>query len=247
MRILIIGATSAIARETARCFARDGARFVITGRDSERLARTARVVRESGAAAVSCVRFDVLETDRYDTLIRDAQRVLGGLDLVFIAHGMIPDQAACEQDGETLRTAMSVNAISIMALLMPAATALAAQGSGTIAVITSVAGQRGRRENYVYGSAKAAVSTFLQGLRARMHAAGVSVVDLRPGPVRTPMTAHKKGGRLFIEPERAGRLAHAAIVARKDVAYLPGWWRWIVAIAQVVPERVHKRLDLRAE
>ena len=111
-------------------------------------------------------------------------------------------------------------------------------------VISSVAGDRGRQSNYVYGSAKAAVTTFLQGLRNRLHPAGVQVLTVKPGFVDTPMTSAFPKGPLWASPEQIARGIHRAIQKRKDVVYLPGFWRLIMRVIREIPEAVFKRLSL---
>jgi short-subunit dehydrogenase len=245
-RILVVGATSAMARAAGRRFAAEGARFVLAGRNPEKLSAAVAELRHAGAEQVTSYPLDVMDFDHHPLLLEVALEQLDGLDLLLVAHGVVPDQEACEADVAQLLEAFHVNATSILSLLVPVANYFEQQRRGTIAVITSVAGGRGRRENYTYGAAKSAVSVFLQGLRARLHPAGVRVVDLRPGPVRSPMTAHKSGGLLFTDADRAGALIYAAIRRGVDIAYVPWWWRWIVAATSLVPEALFKRTDLRA-
>jgi decaprenylphospho-beta-D-erythro-pentofuranosid-2-ulose 2-reductase len=137
-----------------------------------------------------------------------------------------------------------VNFTATAALLTLIANRFEAQRHGTIAVITSVAGDRGRQSNYIYGAAKGGLVVFLQGLRNRLHHAGVSVVTLKPGFVDTPMTAHLPKNFLFCSPRRAGRAIHRAIEARRSVAYIPWFWRPIMALVTILPELVFKRLRL---
>ena len=138
-------------------------------------------------------------------MIEAAFEWLQSVDLVLIAHGTLPDQARCVQDAEAMLEAINVNGLSAVSLLTELAPRMREQAHGTLAVITSVAGDRGRPSNYVYGSAKALVSAFLQGLRGKLHGAGVHVIDIRPGLVDSPMTAHLQKGPLFASPEQSGR------------------------------------------
>lgn len=245
-RVLIAGATSAIAAATARRFAADGALLFLAARDAAKLAAVADDLRVRGAARVETFVVDLADVDRHAELFEAAASAFGGLDVVLVAWGTLPDQAAVEADARATVDALHTNAVSTIAFLARAANVLEAQRSGCLAAITSVAGDRGRRSNYTYGAAKAALIAFLAGLRARLHAAGVAVVDLRPGPIDTPMTAHFRKGPLFIGADRAGALVHAAIRARRDVAYIPGFWRWIMLGVRMLPEGVMKRLNLSA-
>ncbi len=189
-RILITGATSAIAQEAARHFAADGDAFLLVGRNPDKLAAVADDLRARGAKEVRTETVELIDLARCSRLIDEAVEKLGGLDALLVAQGTLPDQGACEADPAQALREFSLNAMGPITLALKAAAHFEAQHSGCLAVITSIAGVRGRRTNYVYGSAKAAVSTFLEGLRGRMRDAGVSVVDIRPGFVDTPMTAH---------------------------------------------------------
>ncbi len=241
-RILIVGATSAIATEVARAYAERGARLFLTGRNRERLAAVADDIGVRGGS-VEIAQLDVLDIGSHAAVIEQAF-ASGGLDAALVAHGTLPDQAACQQSpAETVR-ALEVNFMATAALLTLLANRFEAQQRGTIAVIASVAGDRGRQSNYVYGAAKGGLAVFLQGLRNRLHHAGVSVVTLKPGFVDTPMTAGLPRNLLYTTARRAGRSIHRAIEARRDVAYIPWFWRPVMALIRSLPESVFKRLRL---
>jgi len=241
-RTLIIGATSAIAHETAHLLAEAGDELFLVARDPEKVTavRDDLEIRH-GVRAHSAV-LDVLDLKRHEEIVSVAFRTLGVVDLVLVAHGDLPDQRACEASAEVALRSFSVNALSVISLLTELANRLEAQGHGTVAVISSVAGERGRRSNYVYGSAKGAVSLFLQGLRSRLHASGVRVVTIKPGFVDTPMTARFKKGFLWASPERVATGIVRAVTRPRDVVYLPWFWRWIMPVVRVLPEGVFKRL-----
>jgi len=242
-RILIVGATSAIATEVARAFAERGASLILTGRKPERLAALADDLAVRGAAEVETAVLDVLATDSHAAVVERAFAP-GRLDVAVIAHGTLPDQTRCQESAaETIR-ALEVNFTATAALLTLLANRFEAQRGGVIAVITSVAGDRGRQSNYVYGAAKGGLAVFLQGLRNRLHHQGVSVVTLKPGLVDTPMTAEVPKNPLFSSARRAGRAIHSAIEGRRDVAYIPWFWRPIMALVTSLPESVFKRLRL---
>ncbi len=243
-RMLIIGATSAIAEETAKRYARKGASLYLLGRNEERLADLARDLAIRGAASTSFARFEAADFASHEALIDDAIRALGGLDIVLIAHGTLGDQKACEQSFELALGELTTNAISVISLLTHLANRLEAQRSGTIAVISSVAGDRGRRSNYVYGTAKGAVSIFLQGLRNRLHKSGVHVLTIKPGFVDTPMTAALEKGPLWTRPATIARGIERAIERKKDVVYLPARWGAIMLIIRSIPERIFKAMSL---
>jgi short-subunit dehydrogenase len=241
-RVLITGATSAIAQETARAFANEGARLALAGRSAEKLGNVADDLSARGAGAVETLPIDLMDLEEAARLPERASAALGGLDVVLVAQGTLPDQEACERDASLTLREMTLNTLSVIAILGPAANALEAQGAGCLAVITSVAGVRGRRSNYVYGSSKAAVSTYLEGLRGRLAASGVAVVDVRPGFVDTPMTAHLPKNPLFASAKTVGLRVHRAIERGEDVVYTPGFWRLIVWVLRAIPGFVFKRL-----
>lgn len=243
-RVLVAGATSAIAEETARLFAAEGAALFLAGRNEARLAAVADDLRARGAASVGTFALDFNDVACHAALLDAAEGAMGGLDVVLVAHGTLSDQKACAASPEETLRELATNFTSAAALLTLVANRFEARKAGVIAVISSVAGDRGRQSNYVYGSAKAGLSAFLSGLRNRLFKSGVAVVTIKPGFVDTPMTAHLPKNPLFASPGKVGRAIHAAIGARKDVVYVPGYWRLILAIIRAVPERLFKRLGL---
>ena len=243
-RILIIGATSAIAEAVARRFAARGARLYLLARNLERLRDLASDLAIRGAATVDCAGLDVNDFDRHAAAIEDAVRGMGGIDVALIAHGTLGDQAACEQSIELTLLELSTNAISVISLLTLLANRFETQGGGSIAVVSSVAGDRGRRSNYVYGAAKGAVTIFLQGLRNRLQGSGVHVLTIKPGFVDTPMTAAFEKGPLWSSPERIAQGIERALEGKRDVVYLPAWWRLVMTAIKLIPERIFKKLSL---
>ena len=243
-RVLVVGATSEIATETARAYAASGARLFLTGRDGARLDGVAADLRVRGAGAVETAVLDVTDRRRGAEVLESAWAAFGGLDVALLAHGVLPDQARCQASADETLAAIDVNFTSTVALLTPLANRFEASRAGCIAVITSVAGDRGRQSNYVYGAAKGGLDRFLEGLRNRLFRSGVSVVTLKPGFVDTPMTAGVRQGPLFASARRAGRAVHRAIERRRDVVYIPWFWRPIMAIVRALPEPVFKRLRL---
>jgi short-subunit dehydrogenase len=244
MRVLIIGASSAIAYETAKCFARDGADLFLVGRSTEKLNTVAADLKVRGAKRAETYLLDLCELDRHQEMFEQALASLGELDMLLIAHGTLGDQYKCEQSAAETLQALQINCLSVISLLTIAANYFEQQQRGCIAVISSVAGDRGRKSNYVYGTAKAALSTFLQGLRNRLYSTGVSVVTIKPGYVATPMTAHLKKGPLTANPQSVGQDIYEAMKKGKDVAYVPGYWRLIMFVIKSIPEGIFKRLSL---
>ena len=242
--ILIIGATSAIARATARLYAKQGCNLHLIARNAERLDTLAQDLRTRGAAGVTTAQADLNGNPDYDAIVAEAFRNLKTVDICLIAHGILPDQAECRQSVEKTLDAIHINGLSHIALLTEIANRLEEQGSGTVAVITSVAGDRGRQSNYVYGAAKAMTSTFLQGLRNRLSGSGVHVVDIRPGFVDTPMTAEFQKGALWTTPDKVAMEIVRAINKRKPTAYSPSFWTLIMWVIRHIPEVIFKRLKL---
>ena len=242
--IFIFGATSAIAEATARLFAEDGGRFFLVARDSAKLQAIAADLRVRGALSTATAMTDACDFGSHAQLVASAFDTLGRIDNALIAHGSLPDQRACQESVEPLLKEFETNALSVMSLLTPLANQMERQGSGTIAVITSVAGDRGRQSNYVYGAAKGAVALFLQGLRDRLHGAGVNVLTVKPGLVDTPMTARFTKGLLWSDPATVARGIYDAVHRQKSVVYLPWFWRPIMYALRALPETVFRRLRL---
>jgi len=243
-RILIVGATSAIAEATARQLAARGAAIYLAGRGEERLRAIAADLQLRGASQVDGMVFDAREFERIPGLVQAATASLGGLDTALIAHGTLSDQGLCQQSIERLRDEFDINAVSVMALCGELANQFEAAGRGVIAVISSVAGDRGRQSNYVYGSAKAAVTAFTSGLRQRLYPKGVRVLTIKPGFVSTPMTAAFKKGALWASPASVAADIVRAIDRGGTVLYTPWFWRPIMWIIRCVPETIFRRLKL---
>lgn len=243
-KILIIGATSAIAECTARLFAACGDRLYLLARNTDRLETMAKDLKIRGAESVFYHHFEASNFDHHENLLNQAYEALGGIDVVLIAHGSLPDQKLCEQDSVHALDEFNTNAISVISLLTHLANIFERQQHGTIAVISSVAGDRGRQSNYVYGAAKAAVSVFLQGLRNRLNKSKVHVLTIKPGFIDTPMTMDFKKGFLWVKPETAAKDIFRAIANKKNVLYTPWFWSLIMAIIKSIPERIFKFLSL---
>ncbi|HEY0838655.1 MAG TPA: SDR family oxidoreductase [Vulgatibacter sp.] len=243
-RVIILGATSAIAQETARCFASKGDKLFLVARNASRLETVAADLRVRGASQVEVEALDLNEIDQHQALLDRAELRLGGLDTALVAHGTLSDQAACQTDFAMVEAEFRTNFLSAASLLTHLGNRFEARRAGAIAVISSVAGERGRQSNYVYGSAKAALTAFCSGLRNRLHPAGVRLVTVKPGFVDTPMTAHLPKGPLFASPQRVGRGIYKAIARGSGVVYLPFFWRPIMAIIRAIPESVFVRLKL---
>lgn len=241
---LIIGATSAIAQAVARRFAADGASLFLIARDQEKLHAVAEDMRVRGAQRVDTAVMDALDYAQHFAVIQRAIERQGCIDVALIAHGTLPDQKECEASFDQTRQEFETNALSVISLLTHFANYFEREKRGTIAVISSVAGDRGRQSNYVYGAAKGAVSLFAQGLRNRLAPAGVHVLTIKPGFVDTPMTSEFEKGILWAQPDRVAQDIQRAIEKKKDIAYVPSFWRYIMLAIRAMPEFIFKRLCL---
>ncbi|UGQ45492.1 SDR family oxidoreductase [Massilia endophytica] len=243
-KILIVGATSAIAEAVARRYAGQGAALFLLARNAERLEALQQDLRIRGAAHVAHAIFDANDFEGHGAAIEQASAAMDGIDTVLIAHGTLSDQQACQRDVGLTLNELKTNALSVISLLTILANRFEAQRHGTLAVIGSVAGDRGRQSNYVYGAAKGMLAIFLQGLRNRLQKAGVQVLTIKPGFVDTPMTASFTKGALWAAPDAVAADIVKAIARGSDVLYTPFFWRGIMAIIKAVPESVFKKLSL---
>lgn len=244
-KILIVGATSAIASACAQRWAIDGAAFFLVARDAQKLQQCSADLRVRGASEVTTHVMDATDIAAHAVMLECCLDTLQTIDICLIAHGTLPDQSACEHSVDLTLTEFANNGTSVIALLTVLASQMAVQRSGTLAVISSVAGDRGRPSNYVYGSAKAAVSTFCEGLRARLFRSGVQVMTIKPGFVDTPMTHGLALPRLLVaQPEDVARRIVAGVERKVSVLYVPGFWVWIMWVIRGIPQSLFKRLKL---
>lgn len=244
--IVIIGATSAIAEQCARLWAAGGAlELTLVVRDAGRSQSLAQDLRvRSPASSVSVVQADFHDAGAIAAL---AHTLAPGarIDIVLIAHGSLPDQQACQLDLATSRMALEVNGVSPVLFAEAFAARLAGQDHGTLAIIGSVAGDRGRRSNYVYGAAKGLVTRYAQGLQHRFAGSGVRVVLLKPGPTDTPMTAAmKRQGAALAPVEEVAAAIVKAIARGRPVAYVPGKWRVIMLVIMHLPAIIFNKMNI---
>ena len=244
-RVVIFGATSGIAQAVAREYARRGARMVLVARAPERLAAVAADLEVRGATVVRRVA-ELTDLLGQGALVDEAVAALGGIDVALIAHGMLPDQGEAARNPALSRTTWEANFVSAAALAERLAERMAEAGHGVLAVLSSVAGERGRASNYVYGAAKAALTTYASGLGHRLRGTGVTVVTVKPGPVDTPMTAGRGvSPGLLADVDEVGARIHRALERRERVVYVPGRWRWVMAVIRSLPVRLFERLPSR--
>ncbi|GJM12429.1 MAG: short-chain dehydrogenase [Pseudohongiella sp.] len=243
MKVLIIGATSAIAKATARIYAEQGCSLHLIARRVDQLEALESDLLVRGASKVSKSVLDLNKFAEHENLLSAAFAELGGsVDIALICHGSLPDQAKVEKNFKQAQKEINTNGISVVSLLTHLAQKFIEQQQGTIAVITSVAGDRGRQPNFVYGAAKSLVSTYIQGLRGKLLAHNVHIVDIRPGLVDSPMTAHFPKGPLWSSPEQVAGKIVKCIKSGSHTVYAPGYWRIIMLVVSSIPEFIFKRL-----
>jgi short-subunit dehydrogenase len=242
-RVLILGATSPIARALAMRYALDGARLYLAARDADEVRRVAEDVSVRAGVHVLHGTFDASDFGAHDEFIRRAANELGGLDGVVLCFGTLGNEEAAQTDADAALATLHQNFTGAVSLVTLAARHLEQQRSGSIVVIGSVAGDRGRARNYVYGSAKGALALFTQGLRGRLAKSGVHVMTVKLGTVDTRMTWGREGALLSISPVKAADAIYAALRRRAEVVYVPWFWRFIMGGIRLIPESRFKRVS----
>jgi short-subunit dehydrogenase len=243
-KILVLGATSGIAEATCRIWASQGASLFLVARNAEKLAAVAADLKVRGASYVDTAVADLDDTDKHPALLAHAVNSLTGMDIAYLAHGILGDQLHAEQDFNTAAQILHTNFMAPVSLLTWLANYCVQRHSGTLAVISSVAGDRGRKSNYLYGSSKAGLSAFLGGLRNRVDREGVTVLAIKPGPTRTAMTAGMPKSEKFADVDSVAESIVKAIDKKQDTLYVPFQWQPIMFIIRNIPERVFKKLNL---
>ena len=243
-KILVIGATSAIAQEVTKLYAADQAEFCLVARDQQQLNVIAQDLRVRGGQIAQVIPADLNLFSAHGDIIQTAFKVLKTVDVVLIAHGILGSQDLADQDPQHTVDIINTNFVSYSSLLTSIALHMKPQKQGTIAVISSVAGDRGKQSNFAYGSAQAGKSAFTDGLRNRLFPHGIHVVTLKLGFVDTPMTAEFKKGLLWAKPEAVARNIVNSIEKSKNSVYIPYFWKWIMMIITHIPESIFKKLKL---
>ena len=242
--ILLIGATSSLARALAVLLVQQGAHLHLAGRDIDEVERIARDLHVRYHAAVSWDRFEAEDFTTHAEVLSSAKASMGRLDGVIVSIGLLGDQEHAQHDVEQVLRIIHANYTGAASILTHAANHFEAQQSGFIVGISSVAGDRGRQSNYVYGSAKGAFSLFLQGLRNRLSRAGVHVMTVKPGFLDTKMTFGQSGLFLVASPEKVAQAILRALRKRKHTLYTPWFWRGVMLIIRAIPEPLFRRMSL---
>lgn len=245
-RIVLIGATSSIAEHCARLWVLDHpCDLVLVGRDMTRMTLIATdLAVRSPASTIACQVADFVQPTGIAACVAEIL-AKGVPDLVLIAHGSLPDQLVCQSSLEAAHEAMMINALSPVLFAEAFAGAMEKANKGVLAVIGSVAGDRGRKSNYVYGAAKGLVSRYVQGLQHRLAKSQVRVVLIKPGPTDTPMTAHlKQKGTPLAPVEDVAKTIVDGIKSGKSEIYAPAKWALIMLIIQHLPRFVFHKLEI---
>ena len=243
-KAMVFGATSAIATVYCQILAERGASFHLVGRNREALQDLASDLGIRGAKTVSISVADLCDTQQHEQLSKEGWEQLGTPDLVLLAHGSLGSQIDMQTDWEQQRQLIQTNLVSHLSILTVVANKLEQQRSGCLAAISSVAGDRGKSSNYIYGATKAGLSCYLEGLQNRLATAGVRVVDIRLGPVDTPMTAGMKKGLLWADPRGVARAMDRKIAHDSGTVYLPFYWRFIMVLVRLMPDTLVRRLGI---
>lgn len=236
-KILIIGATSAIAEHCARIWATRGDELFLVARNEERAQTISADLIVRGASKVATYCSDLNHLHRHGDILDAAENTMSEIDIVLFAHGTLSNQESCEKSVEETLVEIHTNALSTISLLTLVANRFEAKKAGKICVISSVAGDRGRASNYVYGSTKAMVTAFASGLRQRLHKSNVAVVTIKPGLVDTPMTAEFKKGFFWAKPNAVAAKIVKAIDARKNEVYVPAFWWAVMTLIKAIPNK----------
>lgn len=244
MRILVYGATSTICHELLKIYAGQGARFYLAGRSAEKLLAVGDDLSARGGVIEGTAAYDFNDWQQHDASLSRAVGALGELDLVVVAHGTLPEQSECESSSAAVKACIDDNFASTAVIAHSCAGQLERQGRGALAVISSVAGDRGRKGNYTYGAAKAGVDAMLQGLQGRFSGTAVKVINIKPGMIITAMTSQMEHGFLWATAEDIAPSIYRAISRGRRVCYVPGYWRAIMLVVRLLPTTVLARLPI---
>ena len=242
--VLIIGATSAIAEASARIWAQKGYQLFLVGRNQEQLNLICQDLLIRGSPKVINFCVDLNNLDAHHLVLDNAFQEFGTIDIVLIAHGTLSNQADCERSVDLTLEEIKTNALSSISLLTLLGNRFEQQRFGVIAIISSVAGDRGRQSNYVYGSAKGMLNTFTSGLRQRLYKSGVSVLTVKPGFVDTPMTANFKKGFLWSSPSLVAKLIVSGSEKATTEIYAPKYSWLIMFVIKIIPTNIFIKFKL---
>ncbi len=234
-------ATSSIAEHVARCHAKRGVAMVLVGRQADRLDAVAADLKARGALSVDVVVADLADCTKHEVMIADMIRRFGRIELALVAQGVLQDHDELMHNAEAVVHGFHLNATSVISVVHTLAVHMLPNGGGTIGVLSSVAGDRGRKTLFAYCAANAAVTAFCDGLRMRLHGTGVHVVTIKPGVIRTPMTAGRKIAPISSSVEAAARIIERILDGSRSSVYVPWFWRPIMFVVRHLPEGLIRR------
>jgi len=246
MNVVILGATKGIGRAITRALAERGDSVFLLGRDADELARSAGDIEArrkaddgNGVGTAVC---DLENPDTFAPALQAADEKLGGFDTVIVSAALFATQNQLEDDIELVRRLTTVNYANTVVFCEHARKMLLSRGGGNLAVFSSVAGERGRKPVIIYGSSKAGISAYLEGLDHKFHSEGLNVLTVKPGFVKTGMTAGLKPPPFSGEPDEVAGHVIKAIDKKKTVVYTPGMWRWVMTVIRNLPRTVMRRI-----
>lgn len=241
--VLVLGGTSEIALATLRKLAERRLRTVVlAGRDTARLSSASADLQRAGVSQVEAVQFDALDVASHGRLVEELWSQHGEFDLVLLAFGVLGDQERDERDAASALTVIDVNFRAAVSLGIPLAQRMRAQGHGTIVVLSSVAGERARRANFVYGASKAGLDAFYQGLADSMVGSGVHVVVVRPGFVHTRMTAGRPAAPFSTTPDRVADDIVRGVARGSVTVWSPGILRPVMSALRHLPRPIFRKM-----
>lgn len=242
-KVLVLGGYSGIAQAVLDILAQEDTTLYLVGRSEEKLNIVKDHLQSIGNPLVFTKSVDLNSLETHKSLLEEAIHQMKGLDTLFVCYGILPNQKELEQDPSKVVENYFTNAISTIHFVSLASNYFEEKKNGTIAVVTSVAGDRGRKTNYYYGSAKSCLDTFLEGLRHRLFKTNVKVITIKPGVVDTAMTQNIDKKILVAKPEKVARDIVNAINNSKEVVYTPWYWRYIMAFIKALPRNIFYRTE----
>jgi len=243
-RILVLGGYSGIAQKVEEKWAHKGASFYLVGRDHSKLEVVRNHLKTLGANEVFIEQMDLTNLNEHRNILQRAINSLNGLDLLFVCYGILPNQKELEKEPIKIVENYNINTISLIHFVTIVANYFESKKTGTIAVVTSVAGERGRKSNFFYGSAKACVDVYLQGLRHKLSSSNIKIITIKPGVVDTPMTKDLDKKLLIASPEKVATDIIRGIDKGQLVIYTPWYWKYIMLIIKLLPQKIFNRLNI---
>ncbi len=242
--IIILGATSGISQAVAKKLIAEDVCFHLVARNEEKLNIVAADLVSRGCNSVKSYLLDFNNMSRHAEVVKQISSNAEVIDTLFVCFGIMHSQQDCENDVSKTIEQLNSNYTSAVSLLVLFSQAMAKQNSGNIAVVTSVAGDRGRKSNFIYGSAKAGLGIFLEGLRYKLYEQGINVLTIKPGFVDSPMTVDIKKGALWATTEQVAKHIVKGIEKNKSVIYVPPFWFLIMVIIKLIPAFIFRKLNI---